>query len=252
MTKISTISLDADAHHAGVQHGTISRGELDAAKITELLGNFQSIDGMEMLDLDPQVIAAGRECTLIIRTSRKKLFVYNAKNMNEAAVEMTPAEILQRLDNVKPAMAVEEVAEAGMAAAPPPSRSGMGWFLLAVALLINGYTGYSIFSRGKDINDKSDIIIATDASQIAQQQRTVAGTYATGSTAGNRMLIIGADGTLQYSEIGAPGNPPPWNGTYHIGSRNNNLCLSVDGDSVVDVIDNDTLLYYRDTFHRIK
>jgi hypothetical protein len=252
MTKISTIFLDADARHVGVQHGTVSRGELDAARITQLLENFRSTDAMEAIDTDPQIIATGPACTLIIRTNRKKLFVYNAKNMNEAAVEMTPADILQRLDNIAPVSVAVEAEPSAMAAAPPPSRPGMGYALLAIALLINVYTVYSIFSRPPQVDDKSDVVYVADAAEIAQKQQAVAGTYATGNTRGNRILVIGADGSLQYSEIGAPGNPPPWTGTYRVGSRNQNLCLSVNGGSVVDVIDNNTLMYYRDTFRRVK
>jgi hypothetical protein len=252
MSKISTIHLDPDMCHAGVQHGSVSRGEMDAAGIIALLEKFSSIDAMEMLDLDPQVIAAGRDSKLIIRTNRKKLFVYNAQNMNEAAIEMTPAEIVQKLENIKSAPAREESEQAAPAAAPPPSSPTVGYALLVFALLINVYTVYSMFSKPAQIDDKSDVVYASDANEIAQRQQAVAGTYATGRTAGNRILIVGEDGSLQYSEIGAPGNPPPWTGTYRVGSRNQNLCLSVDGASVIDVIDPNTLIYYRDTFHRIK
>jgi hypothetical protein len=254
MPKISTIYLDPDVHHAGLQHGSVSRGEMDAATVIALLEKFSSIDAMEMLDLDPQVIAAGRSSKLIIRTNRKKLFVYNAENMNEAAIEMTPAEIVQKLDQGKSAMATEESEQTVLAAAPPPrpTNPAVGYALLAFALLINGYTVYSMFSKPAQIDDKSDVVYVADAQEAAQKQQAVAGTYATGNTRGNRILVIGGDGSLQYSEIGAPGNPPPWTGTYRVGSRDGASCLSVDGASVIEVVDPNTLIYYRDTFHRIK
>jgi hypothetical protein len=252
MAKISTLYLDPDVRHAGVQHGSASRGELDAAGIIALLEKFQSIEAMEMLDLDPQIIAAGRNCKLIIRTNRKKLFVYNAQNMNEAAVEMTPSEIVQRLDNIKLAPVAEEMEQPGIVSAPPPSRPGVGYALLAFALLINSYTIYFMFSKPAQIDDKSDVVYVADAREAAQKQQAVAGTYATGSGKGNRLLLISSDGTLQYSEIGVPGNPLPWTGTYRVGSRDQNLCLSVDGGSVISVVDHDRVIYYRDTFHRIK
>jgi hypothetical protein len=251
MFKISTLYLDPDVRHASVQHGSVSRGEMDAAGIIALLEKFASIDAMEMLDVDPQVIAAGRSCKLIIRTNRKKLFVYNAQNMNESAVEMMPGEIAQKLDDIKSVPVAEESEPSGLAA-PPPSSPGVGYALLAFALLINIYTVYSMFSKPPQIDDKSGVVYATDAGEIARKQQAVAGTYATGNTPGNRILVIGGDGSLQYSEIAAPGNPPPWTGTYRVGTRNQNFCLSVEGASVVDVVDPNTLMYYRDTFHRIK
>ncbi len=252
MFKVSTLYLDPEVRHPGVQHGSASRGELDAAGVIAMLETFRSIDALEMIDLDPQIIAAGRACKLIIRTNRKKLFAYNAQNMNEAALEMTPAEIVQRLDDLKPALVADEADQSGLVARTPPSRTKMGYALLAIALLINIYTVYTMVSKPAQVDDKSDVVYVADASERAQKQRIVAGTYATGNTRGNRILMIDSDGTLQYSEIGAPGNPAPWTGTYRVGSRNQNLCLSVDGASVIDVIDPNTLVYYRDTFHRIK
>jgi hypothetical protein len=172
--------------------------------------------------------------------------------MNEAAAEMTPAEIVQKLDGSKPAPAEEAAEQLGPAAAPTPSHPGVGYALLAFALLINIYTVLSLFSKPPQIDDKSDVVYAADAHEITQKQQAVAGTYATGHTSGNRILVVGGDGSLQYSEIGAPGNPSPWTGTYRVGSHHQNFCLSVDGASVIDVVDPNTLIYYRDTFHRIK
>jgi hypothetical protein len=252
MFKISTIYLDPDVHHAGVQHGSVTRGEMDAAGIIALLEKFSSIDAMEMLDVDPQVIATGRDSKLIIRTNRKKLFVYNAQNMNEAAIEMTPAEIVQKLDHSQPAPVAGESGQSGLVAAPEPSRPGIGYALLAFAVLVNIYTVYSMVSKPPQIDDKSDVVYVASAHDMARAQQAVAGTYATGHTPGNRILIISSDGSLQYSEIGAPGNPLPWTGTYRVGSRHQNSCLSVDGGSVIDVVDSNTVIYYRDTFHRVK
>jgi hypothetical protein len=255
MLNVLTLYLDSDARHAAVQHGTVKRGELDAAKIAELLENFMSIEAMEMVDVDPQVIIMSGERTLIIRTNRKKLFVYNAKDMNESAVEMTVAEILQRLGNVQPGVAPEEGAadqlQPGKAAVPFRDRTWVGYLLFVVVVLINVHTVYSNFFRKKH-HYNSDITFFTDASAIAQQQRVLAGTYTTGSGPGSHVLVIGSDGTLKYSEIGAPGNPPSQIGPYHIGSRNQGLCLSVDGGRVIDVIDDNTLMYNGGTFHRVK
>jgi hypothetical protein len=254
MFKISTLYLDPDGRHAGLQHGSVSRGEMDVAAILALLEKFQSVDALEMIDVDPQIIAAGRDSKVIIRSNRKKLFVYNAENMNEAAIEMTPAEVVRKLEGGRPApSAAEEAAQLpGPPAAPETSHPGVGYALLAFAVLINVYTVFSLFSKPPQIDDKSDVVYVTDASEIARKQQAVAGTYATGQGKGNRILIIGGDGSLQYSEIGAPGNPPPWTGTYRVGSRNQKSCLSVAGASVIDVVDPNTLIYYRDTFRRIR
>jgi len=250
MFKVSTVYLDPGGKHADVQHGTVNRGQLDERKLIELLENFQAIEAMETIDTDPQIIVVGRGGKLIVRTNRKRLFVYNAENMNESAAEMAPAEICQRLNRVEPAPTAAETDQFDLADAP--SRIGIAYVLFAVAVLINVYTVYSLFSGGPTVDDKSDITLVHDAHETSRKQQLVAGTYATGHERGDRILIIRADGSLQNSEIGAPGNPPPQVGTYHVGMRDQKLCLSVDGGSVIDVVDHDTLMYYRDTYKRAK
>jgi len=250
MFKVSTMFLDQEARHADLQHGTVNRGQLDAAKLTELLENFRAIEAVEMIDLDPQIIAAGSRSRLIIRTNRKKLFVYNAANMNEAAAEMAPAEIMQRLNSV-PAPVVSEL-PADLAAVPPPSRTGLAYALFAVALLVNLYTIYSVFIPGKTVNDKSGLSYITDPQEEVRRRGMIAGTYATGHERGDRILVIHQDGSMQSSEIGAPGNPPPQTGTYHLAELGQNLCLSVDDGGVVHVLDANTLRYYGDTYKRVQ
>lgn len=248
MFKVSTIYLDAEARHADIQHGTVNRGQLGEPELIKLLENFRAIEAVETIDTDPQIVVSGHGCKLTIRTNRKRLFVYNAENMNEAAIEMSSAEIWRRLSKVEPAPTAAEADQFYLADAP--SRIGLAYVLFAAAVLINVYTVYSLFSGGPTVDDKSDITLVHDAHEASRQQQLVAGTYATGRERGDRILIIRADGSLQNSEIGAPGNPPPKTGTYHVGMRDQKLCLSVDGGSVIDVIDHDTVMYYRDTYKR--
>jgi hypothetical protein len=249
MFNVSTIYLDSDMRHAAVQHGTVKRGELAAAEFTQLLENFLAIDAMETVDTDPQVIATRGDRTVIIRTVRKKLFVYNAKNMNESAVEMTPAEILQRLGAVQAVAAPEEETKEqlppGKAAVPLRNRKRIGYLLLVGAVLVNVYTVYSNFFG----HEHMDVAVSTDAGAIAQQQRAVAGTY---DGPGSHILIIGSDGTLKYGEVETSVNPVTRAGKYSVGTCNKGSCLLVDDDSVIIIIDNNTLVYRRDIFHRVK
>jgi hypothetical protein len=255
MSKVSTACLDAEARHVGVQHGSIVHGSLDANKLIELLENFRSIDPMELIDSDPQILAVGNGCKLTIRTVRKKLFVYNAEDMNEAAAEMTPAEIVQRLGTATPATAVapapvEETGPSSLPTEPGPARAGKVWLLVAVIVLVNSYTGYSIFQQSR--TEKWGITFVLDDNEIAKQCRIFAGTYATGSAPGSHALIVGKDGSLQYGETGTEKKSALWTGTYHIALRGQETCLSIDGGGIINASDSNTLNYAGETFHRIQ
>jgi len=255
MSKVSTAHLDAEARHAGVQHGSIVHSSLDADKLIELLENFRSIDPLELIDSDPQIMAMGSGCKLSIRTVRKKLFVYNVENMNEAAAEMTPAEIVQRLGDTTSATAV--------AAAPPeatepsslptesqPRRAGKVWPIVVAVVLINSYTGYVLFQQSRI--EKWGITFILDDNEIAKQCKIFAGTYATGSAPDSHTLIVGKDSSLQYRETGMGKKTALWTGTYHVARRGQKTCLSIDGGGIINASDSNTLTYAGETFNRIK
>jgi hypothetical protein len=251
MSKVSTSHLDAEARHAGVQHGSIVHNRLDADKLIGLLENFQSIDPMELIDSDPQIMAMGRGCKLNIRTVRKKLFVYNVENMNEAAAEMTPAEIVQRLGDTTPATAVaaappEATEQSSLPTESQPRRAGKVWPIVAAIVLVNSYTGYVLFQQSRI--EKWGITFVLDDSEIAKQCQIFAGTYATGS----HTLIVGKDSSLQYRETGTGKKASLWTGTYHVALRGQKTCLSIDGGGIVNASDSNTLTYAGETFHRIK
>jgi hypothetical protein len=251
MSKVSTAHLDAEARHAGVQHGSIVHSSLDADKLIELLENFRSIDPLELIDSDPQIMAMGSGCKLNIRTVRKKLFVYNVENMNEAAAEMTPAEIVQRLGDTAPATAVaaaplETTEQSSLPTESQPRRAGKVWPIVAAIVLVNSYTGYALFQQSR--SEKWGITFVLDDSEIAKQHQVFMGTYATGS----HTLIVGKDGSLQYRETGTEKNSALWTGTYHVALQGQKTCLSIDGGGIINASDGNTLTYAGETFHRIK
>jgi hypothetical protein len=210
---------------------------------------------MELIDSDPQIMAVGSGCKLSIRTVRKKLFVYNVENMNEAAAEMTPAEIVQRLGGATPATAgaaaqLEATEQSSLATGSQPARAGKVWLIIAAVVLVNSYTGYSLLQQSR--TDKWGITFILDDNEIAKQCRIFAGTYATSSAPGSHSLIVGKDGSLQYSETGMGKNSALWTGTYHVALRGQKTCLSIDGGGIINADDSDTLTYAGETFHRIK
>ena len=81
---------------------------------------------------------------------------------------------------------------------------------------------------------------------------SVAAPTAVSSAPGSHTLIVGKDGSLQYSETGKEKTPALWTGTYHVALRGQKTCLSIDGGGIINASDSNTLTYAGETFHRIK
>jgi hypothetical protein len=101
MYLVTTIHLGPDARRTSAASEPKDRGDLTPAELTALLDAFVKVDTADNEEYDPQVNVAGRGAKLIVRTSRGRLQVYDARNHAAPAVEMTAAGILQRLDRVE-------------------------------------------------------------------------------------------------------------------------------------------------------
>ena len=97
-----------------------------------------------------------------------------------------------------------------------------------------------------------DVRLPTDAKEAAARQAEVAGTYATGSRIGDRIIALQHDGRVDFSEVGrlSPGTAPP--DTYRIGRRGPKLCLLTAESGLIEVANIDTVVYYRDVYRRTR
>jgi hypothetical protein len=245
MYRITTSHLGPDARRTKAGSENTDRGELSAADLTVLLDAFVEIDAADNEEYDPNIVATGRSAKLIIRTSRGRLQVYDARNHSAPAVEMAVPAILERLENV-------EVVAASVKDQPPPTapHRGIAFAMLAVGLALNGYILYSVFYV-ESVNKKVEVKLLTDADEIKAKEATLAGTYATGGKTGDRVIEVDAAGQVRFYEMGAKGPINDTKDTYRIGRHEGLLCMTTPASGVVDLV-GDTLVYYRDVYQRRK
>jgi hypothetical protein len=223
----------------------MDRGEMTPADLTVLLDAFAEIDPAENEEQDPHVTVGGRGAKLIIRTSRGRLQVYDVRDHAAPAVEMTVAGILARLDRVE-----SNAPFPGDPEQPPPTapHRGIAIAMLALGLVLNGYILYSVFYV-ESVNKKVEVKLLTDADEVKAKEAAVAGSYATGSKVGDRVIEVDASGRVRFYEIGAKGPINDSKDSYRVGRHDGLLCLTTVESGVVDLV-GDTLVYYKDVYQR--
>ena len=83
----------------------------------------------------------------------------------------------------------------------------VGLFAIAVVLVAVGLRFGLPQKRLSDVPD--DVTIVTSASERAEVFAAVAGSYSTGKTAGNSLVVIQADGRVRLGAIGKDGKATP-------------------------------------------
>ncbi|MGA2017828.1 MAG: hypothetical protein ABSH26_12835 [Opitutaceae bacterium] len=248
MYQITTFHLGPDGRRASASSENADRGEFTAAELTVLLDAFTEIDPVDNEELDPHILATGRAAKLIIRTSRGRLQVYDGRDHSAPAVEMTVPALLARLDQVPDSTTPVPTPEG--AGQPPPTapHRGIAFAMLLVGLALNGYILYSVFYV-ESVNKKPDVKLITDSDELKARQAVLAGTYATGSRTGDRIIEIESPGQIRFYEIGAKGPINDTKDTYRIGRHDGVICLSTPDSGVVDLV-GDTLVYYKDVYQK--
>ena len=245
MYLVTTIHLGPDARRTSAASEPKDRGDLTSAELTALMDGFVKIDPADNEVHDPQVIVTGRGAKLIVRTSRGRLQVYDARNHAAPAVEMTAAGILQRLDLVETSAPFGQEEELP---APTAPHRGIAFAMLVLGLILNGYILYSVFYV-ESVNKKVEVKLLTDADEIKAKEATLAGTYVTGAKTGDRVIEIDTAGQVRFYEIGAKGPINDSKDTYRIGRHDGLLSITTTDSGVVDLV-GDTLVYYKDVYQR--
>jgi hypothetical protein len=255
MYQVSTVNLSADGTQARPSYGTVEIGDIDTAALTEWLEQLRRLDHVQNHEADPHLIIVCRAGKFHVRTGQGKLFLYNARASAEPYAELTADEIVAHLNGGEFAAAPFSSAptdETGddPRAKPTPSR-GIAIGILFAGILLNIYTLYSVFYT-ETVHEKVSVVLLTDATERADRQRELVGIYATGDRGGDRMITVGADGQVRFSEIGLKQGVGENTTTYQIGKHGAKLCLLTADSGVVDVLNRETLSYYQDTYRRTR
>ncbi len=249
MFKITLVNLSPDDLSPNASFGSHAVGEIEQDQFITLLELFRTFESQQLLEADPHIIVESHQGKFLIRTGQGKLFLYDARDSAKPYTELAAAEIVQ-LISAAPTVAQEEAASMPEASAHTPHR-GIAIAMLVAGLCLNGYTLYSVFYID-DVNQKPAITLITDPIELAARQSALVGRYATGNEPGDRLIVVGADGSVHFGEIAEKGHRPESNDTYHIGHHEDKLCLTTPESGVIDVTGLNTLSYYRDIYRRMK
>lgn len=247
---ITTVNLTADLRTARADLGACDFGERDDAQLFAMLEIFRQINPVENHDAEPQIIIDAPAGKFLVRTGQGKLFLYNARDTTEPYVELDSSAIVRELTRGH-AAGETSAAAAEVAAATRTPHKGIAISILVAGLLLNGYTLYSVFYID-DVNAKPPITLVTDEKQLTALQNSAAGRYATGNDPGDRIIDIAADGHVRFFKRTDNGKRPDGDDTYRIGRHDSQLCLTTRDSGVIDVQNIDTIVYYRDTYRRLR
>jgi hypothetical protein len=255
MFRVSTVHLSADAATADPTLAATELGEVSRDTLLTLLGRLRELDASHLVDAEPHLLVTSRAGRFIVRTGRKKLFLYDARDNVQPYAELTPEEIVALLErehvtaapwSANEGNAPAEAAHAARRAAP---HTGIAATILIAGLALNGYTLYSVFYT-ESVNAPPLVTLLTEPTDIVARTNSVVGTYMTGDKPGDRTIAVQADGRVNFSELGSSNVLLNNRDTYKVGKRGEKFCLSTAESGVIEIIDSDTLLYYRDVYKR--
>src|SRR5579863_6514452 len=185
MYKVVTFNLGPDGKRGSISEASkeMDRGQLTTSELSELLEAFTEIDVVENADLDPHIVVISPEVRLIIRTSRKRLLVYDGHDQSAPALEMAVSDIFRRLDRIHDEETEDKPRPRPSSSTsppiPPPSapHRAIAIVMLLVGLALNGYILYSVFYV-ESVNKKPDIVLITDADEVRARSAALIGIYA--------------------------------------------------------------------------
>ncbi len=251
MFLVTTVNLAPDTRRAAADQGTTDLGELSPDEFAALLERLRTIDPVQNHECDPHVIVVARAGKFVVRTSQGRLLLYNARDNTIPYAELSPGEIVAHLDrSISTATPFSAPAAVPPAPVSTPSR-GIAVAILVAGLALNGYTLYSVFYT-ESVNQPPAVTLLTDATERAARLHDAVGTFATGNQPGDRAIEITADGRIRFIELGNHSPTGDTTDTFRIGRHDHKLCLATAESGVVDVLNIDSLVYFRDTYHRTK
>jgi hypothetical protein len=251
MFHVVTMNLDIDLASADVAHGPIDLGQLTAEEFAALLERFRQLDPVQVSEADPHLLVTARAGKFRVRTVHGKLILETQRSATAGFAEFSAGEIIRHLDRspaTAPPFATDRPAPEKSAAAP---NRGIAAAILAAGLALNGYTLYSVFYT-ETVNEKPAITLLTDPAEITAHLNDVVGTFATGDQPGDRTITVVASGRITFAELGARPGYNDNTDTFRLGRMGKTYGLNTVDSGVVEVVNLDTLRYYRDTYTRTK
>lgn len=102
-----------------------------------------------------------------------------------------------------------------------------------------------------DLRTPPAVPALADATEAAARTRELAGTYATGTLPGDRVLTVRSEGVVEFTGVGrAGGAAAPFTAPFTLGRQGKTLYLVLREGEPIEVVNLGTLVYGRDTYRR--
>ncbi len=266
MFHVTVVNLTPDARHAET-HDARPIGQMSADKLVALLETFAEIDPVENNNADPEIRVDTRRKHLVIRTTQKKLFLHNPRDISEPAYEVSAREVIEELDGTaearrtRPPMPIatplderlsfggtDPAMEVAPRPEPKPPRSPVP--LVILILMLGGYIAYSELTQQRE--EKPPTLAPLAGTELATEDAQLAGSYMTGTEPGQHGIVILGRGNLELFQVNTRGGPGTVYGTYQLGRKNGVLHLVTDQPGgLITVKSRDTLEFCGETYERI-
>lgn len=263
MYNVTFINLSADARTAAANDGVNpERRGVAPEELRVLLDNFCELDAVQNVTADPEIRIQTRHENYLVRTGQKKLFLYDVLNREAPAQVLTPAEVIAELDGS--AMAARSTApfmfarmaaieEPVLAAVAPPRAELNLPRLIAMLALAAVLLGAIIYLRTAGETSSASVhLTPVESTELDGLRAALAGVYMTGSQPGQHGIVLTTTGELKLFEVNALAAPGVVYARGELGRSGAKLFLATNQPGgLIEVVDNDALIYCGETYRRI-
>ena len=246
--RISLIYLAPDASAVAPASERLEHGSHPIEEVIRLAGKLLKVDTSVSPKTEPGIVVHRNDRGYRIAAHQGRIRVHKSISLfDDFWTAETPAEIASlppfqakvSSGTSRPPM---KVRGAGKGSGTLRSIAEVaGLFAVAVVLVAIGLRFGLPQKRLSDVPD--DVTIVTSASERAEVFAAVAGSYSTGKTAGNSLVVIQADGRVKLGAIGKDGkaSPPRIEEQARAGRRGSIACVITSFGIIAGIAPPDTV-----------
>jgi hypothetical protein len=253
MYTVSSQHLSPDGRSAGLQYGDVNHGDISSSQLIDYLQIFSTVSGPEASAAEVQVKSGGGSCT--IRNVAGKLVVRSTRDGHARDLYFSPEDIVDHLDRSTTWTPFEpSIIHSTTRPIQVPSVKKTNPALSAATLVLGlGILFYSVHAAllvdSVASNPATEPLLDPAPEQAVRIQNSV-GAFSTGPAAGDRVIVIKADKTVTFFEVGSKNPINLVTDTYTIGRHGTQACLVTTKNGLIDLVGTDGLVYYKDLYLR--
>ena len=240
--------LSPDAKKAGVEYPDSELSQVSEKRLRELIATLATTAGRDNRPAAPELRIAAPHGSFVIQAADGRLR-FNSWTVRVGGANLTPDQIFAIVtgtdDPVAAAVAAESFVQRG--------RRLRRWKIALIAALIVGTNATTawILLRPPPPNPflaEYELLPAAPAERVLTD---AAGEYLTGATEGHRGMRIMRDGRLHWVKFGLQGAVVEETDlTARAAKSHGHPALLTSQDSLIDILDGSTLVFYGDTYRR--